>query len=220
MPLPGQVEGAVTGARGFDSDTVITAPVAQQFFAQGYKFCVRYLSRGMQASGDLSTAEATNILHGGLALMSVQHVRSPNWSPTGTLGQQDGAHAAMNAQSIGFPDVVNVWCDLEGVATGTPAGDVIAYCDAWFTAVKSGGYVPGLYVGANAILSAQQLYDLPFQHYWKSLSKVPDIPVRGYQLVQLAPSIEANGIGIDQDVAQTDSQGGQAQWLRIAMLGI
>ena len=75
------------------------------------------------------------------------------------------------------------------------------------------GYVPGIYVGAQAILTGAQLYDLKFDHYWKSESRVPAIPVRGYQMVQtLVPEL-VNGIGIDKDVTQTDNKGGQALWL-------
>ena len=37
MPLPGQIEGALSSAPGFDSDTIITAAVAQPFFAAGYR---------------------------------------------------------------------------------------------------------------------------------------------------------------------------------------
>jgi hypothetical protein len=219
MALPGGIEGALSFAPGFDSDSVVTAAVAQQFFGQGYKFCIRYLTLlGPQSAGDLSAAEATDVLDSGLALMPVQHVRTAGWFPSQDLGQQDGEQAVENAQTVGFPAGVNVWCDLEGVAPGTPAQDATDHCNAWFAAVDAAGYIPGLYVGAGAILSGQQLYDLPFQHYWKSQSTVPDIPVRGYQLVQLFPAIAVNGIGIDVDIAQNDNEGGQAQWLRIAGL--
>ncbi len=93
--------------------------------------------------------------------------------------------------------------------------DVIAYCEAWYQAANAAGYVPGLYVGAGALLTGQQLYDLSFQHYWQSASIVPDIPTRGYQLLQLWPPISINGVWIDLDVAQNDNLGGQAQWLRV-----
>ena len=82
MELPGQIEGALSSAPGFDSDTVVTAAVAQQFFGEGYKFCVRYLSLGQQSPGDLSAQEAMDILNSGLALMPVQHVRAAGWSPS------------------------------------------------------------------------------------------------------------------------------------------
>jgi hypothetical protein len=213
MTLSGKVQAATAGTCGFDASTVITAGVAQQFFAQGWRFCVRYVSRGPEAPGDLSSQEAGDILGSGLALMPVQHVRASGWSPTGDLGQQDGADAAANAAAVGFPPAVNVWCDLEGVDPGTAAQAVIDYCQAWFTAVAAAGFLPGLYVGAQAILTGQQLLDLPFQHYWRSQSEVPDLPNRGYQLMQLFPSITVNGIGIDVDVMQTDEEGGQAQWL-------
>jgi len=49
---------------------------------------------------------------------------------------------------------------------------------------------------------------------------VPDLPTRGYQLMQLFPSIAVNGIGIDVDIVQTDKLGGLAQWLRIAIVAM
>jgi hypothetical protein len=215
MSLPGAVESATPSVPGFDSDTVISAQCAQQCFALGYKFCFRYLSLGPQGTGDLDSQEAINILNAGLALMPVQHVRTSGWSPNQSLGQEDGLNAATNAKGIGFPAGINVWCDLEGVNRSVQPQDVIEYCEAWHQVVNSAGYVPGLYVGAGAILTGQQLFDLSFQHYWRSQSNVPDIPSRSYQIVQLLPSVAVNGIGVDVDITQKDKLGGQAQWLRM-----
>src|SRR6266851_2973147 len=114
MTLPGTVEASTPSVPGFDSDTIITAAVAQRFYAGGYKFCLRYLSLRVESPQDLTPQEATDILNSGLALMPVQHVRKPGWSPTASLGQEDGQNAASNAQDVGFPAGVNVWCDLEG----------------------------------------------------------------------------------------------------------
>jgi len=219
MTLPGEVQGAIPSVPGFDSDTIITAVAAHQFYGAGYKFCLRYVSlMGQESAQDLSTQEATNILNSGLALMPVQHVRRQGWLPTLSLGQRYGQDAATNAQNVGFPDGVNIWCDLEGVSGQATQQDVIAYCEAWYDAVNTAGYSPGLYVGAGAQLTGQQLYDLSFQHFWRSQSQVPDIPTRSYQLIQLLPSIQIqiDGIWIDMDVAQNDKENGQAQWLRIA----
>jgi len=215
MSLPGQVEGAIPSVPGFDSDTTMSFAVAQQCFSLGYKFCVRYLSLGQESSGDLSTQEAVDILNSGLALMPVQHVRKAGWPPSQSLGQQDGQNAAANAQDVGFPAGVNVWCDLEGVGSPARDEDVIAYCEAWYETVAAAGYVPGLYVGAGALLTGQQLYGLSFQHYWRSGSDVPDIPARSYQLFQLFPSVSVGGVGVDLDVATNDKLGGKAQWLRV-----
>ena len=215
MSLPGQIQGAIPSFPGFDCDTTITASLAQKFFMQGYKFCLRYISRGMESDRDLSQQEAIDILNSGLALMPVQHVRSPGWSPDLNLGQQDGQDAILNAQAVGFPVGVNVWCDLEGVDRNSQAQDVIDYCEAWFEAVNRAGYIPGIYVGAGALLTSQQLHDFSFQHYWHSQSRVPDVPSRGYQMIQLFPSIQMNGVAVDLDIVQDDEQGGQAQWLRV-----
>lgn len=214
MALSGKIQSASPGSLGFDSNTVITAKVAQQFVQQGYSFCVRYLSRNVpQPKGDLSAPEAEVILNAGLALMAVQHVRKPGWQPTEALGQQDGSHAAQNAAAIGFPAGVNIWCDLEGVLKGTDPQDVTDYCNAWFTEVAGAGFVPGLYVGDSCILDESQLFDLKFQHYWRSQSNVPNVRSRGYQLIQLYPEVKKNGIGIDIDIAQNDYKKGQALWL-------
>jgi hypothetical protein len=215
--LPGQVHSAPANSKGFDANSrIVSVAVAQAFKQSGFSFCLRYLSHtAQQGSGDLSTAEAIHILQGGLPLMPVQHVRLSGWSPSQSLGTQDGQFAAQHANAIGFPSGVNVWCDLEGVANNVGAQDVISYCNAWFDAVHGAGFVPGIYVGANAILSGQQLrQNLKFQHYWKSLSHVPPIPIRGYQMIQTAGGT-VHGIAIDNNMTQTDNQGGQAQWLAI-----
>jgi hypothetical protein len=213
MPLPGTVLSASPAILGFDADTTVTPALAQQFAAEGYEFCLRYLSRSQQKPTDLSAQEATDILNAGLALMAVQHANVLGWPPSQALGQQDGQAAATNAGNIGIPPGVCVWCDLEGVSTDAVGQDVIDYCEAWFAAVNVAGYVPGLYVGAYSLLTGRQLYDLSFQHYWRSQSQVPNIPGRGYQLLQLYPQITVNGIEIDVNVTQNDYEGGVAQWL-------
>jgi hypothetical protein len=216
LPLPGKVTTAAPGLKGFDADTIITSELAAEFIKNGYQFCARYLSLGEgQNPGDLSNGEAADILNSGLALIAVQHVNAYGWAPTSALGTTHGSNAASNARSIGLPTGMNLWCDLEGVATGTDAEAVINYCTAWYNAVAAASYVPGLYVGPIAVLDGQQLYDLPFQHYWKSASNVPEIPVRGYQLVQ-GLTITASGIEIDPDTTQTDAKGGAVLWVAVS----
>lgn len=210
--LTGVVTSPIGPSKGFDTDTSVCPEVATGFFNDGYLFCVRYLSRGAESASDLSYDEACGILGAGLALMPVQHVSAAGWAPTAALGHQYGREAAGNAQSVGFPSGMNVWCDLEGAA-GAGADNVIAYCKAWYAAASEAGYVAGLYVGAGCLLTATQLYDLPFNHYWKSESQVPPVAQRGYQMVQSRVSQKVHGISIDQDMTQADQQGGQVLWL-------
>ena len=220
MLLPGSVLAAPAGLLGFDADTVVTRETAAQFFAQGFRFCIRYLSRAAtQGASDLTVSEALDILGAGLALGAVQHVRAEGWLPSSDLGAEDGVHAAYHAFVLGFPCGINVWCDLEGVAGGTTSEEVIGYCNSWFDAVAAAGYVPGLYVGANAILDGQDLHDrLKFSHYWKSLSRVPEVAVRGYQMIQ-SNEHTVNGIGIDENRTQSDLLGGAVVWLAPPSIG-
>lgn len=215
--LPGTVQSATPNLKGFDTNTVLTAKQATAFIQSGYSFCLRYLSRGNgQQPGDLSYAEAKMILDAGLALGAVQHVSAQGWSPNAALGIAYGTNAAHNAASIGLPQGMNLWCDVEGIKTGTSAQSVIEYCNAWYDSVAAGGYIPGIYVGANCMLTGDQLYNnLKFQHYWKSMSSVPDIPNRGYQMVQGYAKHPVNGVYIDSDSTQTDQKGGAVLWLKV-----
>lgn len=214
--LPGSVESAPPNQKGFDASSRILATVATTLASTlGYKFAIRYISRGpTESSGDLSHDEAVGILNSGLALMAIQHVEAAGWHPSGALGTQYGQTAAAHATEIGFPAKVNVWLDLEGVAEGTPAQNVIDYCNNWFDAVSAKGFVPGVYIGARSGLNADQLSNLKFSHFWKSESTVPPVPGRGYQLIQTG-AVNVLGISIDPDTTQNDEKGEAVQWLRV-----
>ncbi len=211
--LIGVVQSAPSGRVGFDTDTKLDLATAKLFRQSGYDFCLRYVSLGSESSYDLDHDEAQAILDAGLALMPVQHVRYAGWLPDATLGTQTGQTAANNAIQVGFPPKVNVWLDLEGISSSATTQNVIAYCNSWYDAVAQAGYLPGLYVGANSILDSQQLYSaLKFQHYWHSLSIVPNVAVRGYQMIQ-SNGGTVHGIGIDKNITQTDTEHSQIQWL-------
>jgi hypothetical protein len=219
--LQGNIELAPPGLLGFDCASKLSRSLANQFASDSkdFRYCLRYLSLKTQDTNqDLSPQEAEDILDSGLALSPVQRVRRSPWDPTGSLGTTTGQNAANNAQLIGFPPGINVWLDLEGVRSGTSASNVIAYCNNWFDEVAAKNYVPGIYVGADAILTDTQLANLKFEHYWKSGSIVPSIPGRGYQLIQTIPNPPLgelrHGIHIDLDKTQTDSQKDQVLWLK------
>ena len=214
--LSGRVEGAPPAARGFDRTTPLTKKSAADFRNRGFRFCVRYITRAydQESSGDLSRAEADIILDAGLALMAVQHCPLKNWTPTEVLGQTYGANAVKNAQQVGLPPGVNIWLDLEGVRGDTPAQSVIDYCNAWFAAVETAGFASGVYIGDSIVISADDLYwNLKTKHYWKSGSDVPDIPHRGYQMIQRIPKDADDDQNVDTDVTQTDAFGDAVQWL-------
>jgi len=139
----------------------------------------------------LNPAEANTLLHSGLGLMLVQYVESDSaWSPTAAKGTANGSVAASEARMLGVPSGVTVWCDLEGVAVGTPPQNVIDYCNRWYAAVDGAGYIPGLYVGYHPGLTPTDLYKrLRFAHYWGAYNLNADQypAVRGLQMKQSRP---------------------------------
>jgi hypothetical protein len=213
------VEPAKAGARGFDANTPLTKAKAAALKQAGFAFAVRYLSRKAKPpAGDLTKTEVTAILDAGLALMAVQHVAAPGWTPSATLGTEYGANAAAHAKKVGLPPGIAIFLDLEEVSPKAPAADIIAYCNNWHDELAAAGYAPGLYVGSNCGLTPHQLYRaLKVKYYWKSGSKVPAIPHRGYSMVQtiLKDDVVA-GVAIDRNLIVRDAFGATPLWARAA----
>jgi hypothetical protein len=206
------VKQATAGA-GFDVNQPLSGAQAAAFKAAGMDFCIRYLPRTPALiSGNLTAKEIEIILTAGLSLMAVQHVAMPGWEPNAALGLEYGSYAAQYAKEISLAPGINLWLDLEGVGRRVKAEDVIAYCQAWYTAVSASGYVPGLYVGWNVVLSDQQLYDLPFAHYWKAYNCDQSIPTEGWQILQ-HPQLRMSGIEYDPDTIQADELGDLPVWV-------
>ena len=188
MPLPGHVFTAPDGVRGIDTTERIAPRTAAALRTHGYRYCVRYVRRDKPHASALNSAEARSLLDEGLGLMLVQYVESESaWIPSARKGTTNGSVAAAEAEKLGVPWGVTIWCDLEGVKVGTPRQQVIDYCNRWHAAVSGAGYVPGLYVGYHPGLSATQLYlRLRFSHYWAAYNLNADqVPaVRGVQMKQ------------------------------------
>ena len=203
-----QLALAIPGAIGFDTDTPLDATTAAGFVAAGYHFVCRYVSRDAPEPGDLTSTEVGIILAAGLALMVVQHAPEPDWTPSAALGKVWGEAAVSNLRALSLPPGVMIWKDHEGVATGSSSSDVAAHVNAW-SAALAGAAEPGLYVGYDCGLNAQQLYyDLTLSRYWKSLSNVPAPALRGFCMEQTV-----GGTTFDIDVVASDAHGGVPTWL-------
>jgi hypothetical protein len=206
MILPGRIFSAPDGVRGLDTTERITSAIAVALRNHGYRFCVRYVRRDKPHASALNTVEANTLLQTGLGLMLVQYVESESaWSPTAAKGTANGSVAASEARMLGVPSAVTIWCDLEGVAVGTPAQAVIDYCNRWYDAVNGAGYVPGLYVGYHPGLTPADLYKrLRFAHYWGAYNLNADQypAVRGLQMKQSKrqPTDAVPGVQLDFQV--------------------
>ncbi|HEV8448598.1 MAG TPA: glycoside hydrolase domain-containing protein [Gemmatimonadaceae bacterium] len=207
---------APAGTLGFDTNTPLDAEGAVAFYEHGYRFAVRYVRRVLARANDLSVAEIQRLHDAGLAVSVVQHVESEtSWVPSVDKGAEYGANAAAATGLLGIPQGVVVWCDLEGVARGTPAATTLAHCNAWFEAVAGQGYVPGIYVGWHCGLTPDQLYrGLKFAHFWGAynLNSDEEPAIRGLQMKQHAALHKDVPAGlpysIDVDTVRADNLGG------------
>ncbi len=221
MAVAGIVVQASPGLIGFDVTNALTLAEARLYFAKNFRFCVRYVSRDdasrdanqRRGTPDLSEAETDAILMSGMALMAVQHVAMRGWMPSAELGKAYGENAATYASDAGLMEGVTLWLDLEGIAEGTDHQAIIDYCNAWFVAVSSGGYEPGVYVGFDVWLSPDELYfDLKTKHYWRADGHIPDISHRGYQMFQNT-SNPGTPNEFDRNVTNNDNFGGAVTWM-------
>jgi hypothetical protein len=217
VTLPGHVYTAPDGVRGFDTAERVSASAAAAFRRRGYRFAIRYVRRDKPHASALSATEARSLLNAGIGLMLVQYVESETaWNPSAAKGTTNGGVAAAEAEKVGVPWGVTVWCDLEGVAPRTPAQRVIDYCNRWHVAVTSAGYVAGLYVGYRCGLTPTQLYRaLRFTHYWSAYNLNTDRypAVRGVQMRQLRAGksdfVPAQSTDFQVDKIAADKLGGR-----------
>jgi hypothetical protein len=196
-----------TPGQYFDVDTPLSGAQAAEFVKAGMLGCIRYFPlNASNVPGCLTALELPILLSSGLAVAAVQHVDSSPWTPTEALGAAHGAYAGAYAKAIGYAAVGAIFCDLEEVAAGTTAQQVIDYCTAWFEQVTTAGFSAGLYVGWNVALSDSQLYDLPVKSYWSSYNCDQSIPTRGWQIRQHTQKT-LNGITYDPNTVQKDELG-------------
>lgn len=212
-PLPGKVVSATAASRGVDAFSSITSDHAKAISAAGFGFAVRYVRHADSRAKHITREEAEGILAAGLSLMLVQEGRG--WKetrPTAALGKRDGEAGVAHALELGYPAGANLWLDIEGITNPeVTASDVIAYAEAWHAAVER-SFVPGYYVGPVGKLDAAQLGALPFEHFWKSGTKVPVPAGRGYQIVQHPPRT-VGGVKVDVNITQTDEKGQVVRWV-------
>lgn len=189
------------GARGTDSVQKVDAVHALALKAWGIDFVIRYL-------GAVTKSEVEGVLEAGLAFMPVTFGLRHGTPLNAALGATYGAGSVLQVKALDLPPGVTVWLDLED-CTGN-ADDVAAFVNAWCVPIKAAGFMPGLYVGAGAVLSGAQLYKLAVVRYWQSLSREQDAkgliaePGCGWCMIQLFDSQTVAGVWVDIDVIQND----------------
>lgn len=192
-----------------DSVHLFTPAEAQGLRTAGVKGVAQYL-------GSLTRAGAQGIVDAGLGLFPVTY--ADHW---------DGPRAVAELQALAFPQGLTAFLDVEGVVSSSAA--LIASINQWATAILAAGYVPGLYVGAGALLTSAELYALKVERYWKGISRVEDRngalaePLCGWAMIQRFPGDQVfkssddvppvlYGLEVDVSVVGTDYRGRELAW--------
>lgn len=184
--------------KGFDCDQKLTAASAAAFKKAGFDFVIRYVGREiMDVTKDIDAAELKICLNAGLDVGLVQHAALPGWIPSAALGAEYGANAAKFAKQVGYAAGCSIFNDMESPKAGTLKQAIVDFENAWFAAVNP-SYKASDYIGCSLPMTGDDLYKLFKTHdYWKSLSAVPDVTTRGYEMIQQAGGTLA---GIQYDI--------------------
>jgi hypothetical protein len=204
-------------ALAFDSSNYVTVCQACHLLEAGYLTAFRYLKRRKKVYDtpqswpvSLSHQELKELTDIGLRVSLVQFlVSESNGGGSGyDKGREYGDAAGWNAEKLGAPAGITVWCDAEGWEN-RGRDEILSYLNGWAEVCAEYGYVPGLYVGAGLgkvgdMVTGEDLYQLPkYKAYWRAASIVPQVPTRGFTVVQ-GVQLDVFGLTIDQDMIALD----------------
>ena len=178
------------GTRGIDTVATLTYLDAKALVDAGFNFVIRYVV-------SLSATELSDILRAGMMVSFCSYANS--FDPSDEI-------AAL--QRLGIPKGVVVWLDVEDVKDDPVT--LQQRINAWAHALEAAGYIPGLYIGANTLLSSIELYKLAVKRYWHSCSRVLDrssneaAPLCGWCMYQCTCEVDRAGVHVDIDFVYED----------------
>ena len=195
-----------------DCSEPVTDTALAELAALGVTTIVRTLALPGNRT-ELTEDEAKRILahpHG-FALSAYQRVRAApagmtGWDPRAHSGAADAAYAL--AQLSWAPRGWHIWSDWEDVLIGAPETGCVTFLDDWSTACRAGGFAAALYVGFQAVLSADALYRLPgFDRYASDIGD-RKVATRGTCWLQTHLDRVIGGMKFDVGVLRADALGG------------
>jgi len=203
-----------------DTDRVLGEEALDAAWAYGARGIIRYVGYGVKPwGGDLELPERDRILAPvgasgkprGFGLVVVVHPPLRLWTPSGVMGQEHGQNGSRHALAAGYLPGSSLIDDLEGIEP-TASRATVDYANDKHGAVLAAGFEQAEYIGAEVPLTGSELFHwLLSCLYCRSLSFVPDIPVRGYCMEQKAGPTLA-GTVFDDNRHHPDLRGGVLHW--------
>lgn len=209
--MPGIARPATPFTLGIDSDNAI---VEDQLRAMRDDPLtpIRWMAIYLGAADAAQKRDAAFSL--GIDVLLVSFGKGEHWVPKDGEGSIDGAVDVRHAMSLGAVPTVDIFTDFE--LGGGTAAQSIDYLNDRGAAQKSGGYGPGLYVGAGTPLNGAQLGGLVQSRYWQALSRLalPGVsggmviePTPGWCVRQLPHTVTFHGVPVDFSVICFDWAG-------------
>ena len=199
----GVLSSVAKGLRGYDTLGAETSAQINCLSAAGYEFDV------IDAVGTAWQGEYNAAAAAGMKILLFQGLDESTWADPNN-GTVRGQIIAGNAVTARYPAHAQIFLDLENDAQpGATVAELKTWVGNWAAAIRAKGYQPGIYVGAQQLLSAADLNSVPGVVFWRSASGSAPQVARGYVSSQAAIGRGACSIthGIDPDGAGTDATG-------------
>ncbi len=202
----GRATVVTPGLKGYDNLAAENQSQINCLSAAGYSFDV------IDVIGDAWQGEYNAAAAAGMTIVMFQGFDATTWA-TPAQGTTRGGIIAAKATLARYPKGAQIFLNLEQntpqAAPGVTVAKMLAWINNWTRAVRSAGYVPGIYVGVPQLLTAGQINTIAGAVFWRSASSSAPQAGRGFVVRQPSVSRPACGIvnGIDTDVAGIDTRG-------------
>jgi len=216
-------------------DYSFSRPVLGALRGAGIKAVIRYLSYSVNGK-NLTADEVTKLHAAGLGILVVWENLKGDPLSGAALGAQHGAEAVRQAQTLGYPAGLPIFCAVDfDTLNSVQTQQVVAYVGAFSYACRSNGYQTGFYGGSRLWSKCQQFVDVKCRaaaSSWSPASIVWSPEIRqGNTTVIGGGSVDMDWTTISVDVwlpqstdlpvLQQGSRGNYVRWMQatLAKLG-
>lgn len=195
---------ATTPTDGIDCATPLTATSAKQIAAAGSKFAARYLVPAQYAWKRLTKSEADAITAAGMQIVSVFETTADRAKGGAAAGQNDGAAALKEAQTIAQTPGSAIYFAVDYDAQTSDYNAIEAYLKAAAAAIP--GYESGVY-GSYAVIEEMHKRGA-CKHFWQTYAWSKGKQSSYANIYQYKNGTSVAGVSVDLN----HSYGGEGWW--------
>ncbi|MFC5407267.1 DUF1906 domain-containing protein [Cohnella soli] len=198
------MSATATTTKGIDCATPLTASTAGAIAKEGYKFAARYLVPDSYGWKRLTPSEAKTITDAGMQIVSVYETSANRPAGGASSGQQDGAAALKEAQTVKQPTGSAIYFAVDYDAQPQDYDKIEQYLKA--AAAQISGYVAGVYASFAVV---EEMYKRgACKRFWQTYAWSGGKKSQHANLYQYKNGATVGGVQVDLN----DGYGNEGSW--------